>query len=122
MPGGLFGPELYQNTMLEYSEMNIDILLDSNASVSEITAVTDVAREEGIQGSVEATWSSRTLEVSPMGDHSLGAGWGFLFRILFNNWKRGWKRYIPGDSQIYFKALRCSAQFKRKRRTLGRQL
>ena len=40
--------------------MNIDILLDSGASDSEVAAVMDVAREEGINGSVEATLSGRS--------------------------------------------------------------
>ena len=51
--------------MLEESEMNIDILLDLDASAAEVTAVMDVAREEGIHGSVQATWFSRVLEESP---------------------------------------------------------
>ena len=40
--------------------MSIDILLDSDASASEMASVVDVAREEGIHGSVEATLSSRS--------------------------------------------------------------
>ena len=51
--------------MLEDNGMNIDILLDSDASASEVAAVKVVAREEDIHGSVQATWSSRGLEESP---------------------------------------------------------
>ena len=39
--------------------MNIDILLDSTASDSEIAAVKAIVLEEGIEGSIEASWSSR---------------------------------------------------------------
>ena len=39
--------------------MNIDILMDSDANASEVEAVTDVAREIGIHGSVQADYSSR---------------------------------------------------------------
>ena len=51
--------------MLEDNGMNIDILLDSDASDSEVSAVKAVVREEGIQGSIQASWSSRGLEESP---------------------------------------------------------
>ena len=52
--------------MLQEDEtMNIDILLDSDASASEVVTVAAVAREEGIQGSVQPAWSSRGLEESP---------------------------------------------------------
>ena len=42
--------------------MKIDLLLDSDASASEVAAVTAVAQEEGICGTVEAAWASRGLE------------------------------------------------------------
>ena len=42
--------------------MNINILLDSDASASEAATVEAVAREEGIHGSVQPTWSVRGLE------------------------------------------------------------
>ena len=45
--------------------MNIDILLDSNASPSEVAAVEAIVREEGLHGSIEAGWSSRGLEQDP---------------------------------------------------------
>ena len=51
--------------MQEGNIKNMDILLDSDASLSEITAIKDVATKEGIHGSVEATLSSRSLEISP---------------------------------------------------------
>ena len=48
--------------MLEDNGMKVDILLDLDASASEVAAVKAIAREEGIHGSVQATWSSRGLE------------------------------------------------------------
>ena len=47
--------------MLEDNGMKVDILLDLDASASEVAAVKAIAREEGIHGSVQATWSSRGL-------------------------------------------------------------
>ena len=39
--------------------MKVDVLLDSGASAAEVTAVTDVLRDEGMEGSVEAALSRR---------------------------------------------------------------
>ena len=45
--------------------MNIDILLDSDANDAEVAAVKAVLAEEGINGSIEATWSIRGLGEYP---------------------------------------------------------
>ena len=45
--------------------MNIDIILDSDASDSEVEAVKAVLREEGINGSVKGTLESRSLGEDP---------------------------------------------------------
>lgn len=52
-------------SVLQDCRNNIDILLDAQASDSEVGAVKAAAREEGIHGSVEAAWSSRGLGESP---------------------------------------------------------
>lgn len=44
---------------------DIDITLDSDASDSEMDAIKAVMREEGIQGSVRATWSNRSFGEAP---------------------------------------------------------
>ena len=69
--------------MLEGSEVNIDILLESDASDSEVAAVKAVAREEGIHGSVQTTWSSRGLEESPW-VICLLAPFGVFFSAFFS--------------------------------------
>ena len=68
--------------MLEDNGMKVDILLDLDASASEVAAVKAIAREEGIHGSVQATWSSRGLE-SPWGICLL-APVGIFFSAFFS--------------------------------------
>ena len=45
--------------------MKVDVLLDSGASAAEVTAVTDVLRNDGMEGSVEAALSSRGVGEFP---------------------------------------------------------
>ncbi len=45
--------------------MKVDVLLDSGASAAEITAVTDVLRDEGMEGSVKAAFSRRGADELP---------------------------------------------------------
>ena len=45
--------------------MKVDVLLDSGATAAEVTAVTDVLRNEGMEGSVEAALSSRGVGEFP---------------------------------------------------------
>ena len=46
--------------MNEDCEMKIDILLDSDASATEVSAIEEIARQEGIHGSIQATYSQRS--------------------------------------------------------------
>ena len=82
--------------------MNIDILLESDASDSEVAAVKTVAREEGIHRFGSSNLVQQRPRRIPMGHLSFGTLWSLLLRILFNSWKRSWKRCIPGDSPIDF--------------------
>lgn len=45
--------------------MDVQIVLNSDATAAEIAAVRAVAQEEGLRGPIEATWSSRGFEQFP---------------------------------------------------------
>ena len=49
------------NTKAQDSELTVDILLDMEASPKEVDAVTRVAQEEGIRGSVRAAFFRKSL-------------------------------------------------------------
>ena len=95
--------------------MNIEILLDSDASAAEMAAIKAVASEEGIHGYVNATWSSRGLGDSPWVICLLVPIVIFFNAFISTVGKEAGRDAYQGLHRLITKLFRATAQLKRKR-------